>query len=94
MFITLKELERTVISIQKDIWYLEEGNQQKVETTDRLQKELLEWNKKYSLALDMKKEMETEKNKGGEIAAMKQEIHRMEVHYLHSHMNKFCMRNV
>lgn len=67
------------MTIQQEIWDLEESNQDLTESVENFQKELLEWNKKYNLAIQMKKEIDTEKSKGGEISAMKQEIHRMEV---------------
>ena len=79
--IVFQELEEETRTLQREVWELEEENEKKVETTDLLQRELLEWNKKYSMAIDLKKEIEEEKQKGGEIAAMKQEIHRMEVSF-------------
>ncbi|CAH1388927.1 unnamed protein product [Nezara viridula] len=77
----LKNLEAESMALQQEVWELEEENEKKVQTTDMLQRELLEWNKKYSMAIDLRKEIEEEKQKGGEIAAMKQEIHRMEIRF-------------
>lgn len=73
------------MALQQEVWELEEDNEKKVQAVDLLQRELLEWNKKYTMAIDLKKEIEEEKHKGGEIAAMKQEIHRMEVNYCEIH---------
>ncbi|XP_014288579.1 coiled-coil domain-containing protein 40 isoform X2 [Halyomorpha halys] len=77
----LKNLEEESMALQQEVWELEEENEKKVQTIDTLQRELLEWSKKYSMAIDLKKEIEEEKQRGGEIAAMKQEIHRMEIRF-------------
>ncbi|XP_024083947.1 coiled-coil domain-containing protein 40 isoform X2 [Cimex lectularius] len=77
----LKDAECEAIQLQKEHCELTNLIQELTEQLTQSHKELLAWEKKWSLALEVKERVDREREAGGELGAMKMEIHRMEVRY-------------
>ncbi|KAI4455962.1 coiled-coil domain-containing protein 40 [Holotrichia oblita] len=79
--IKLRHEELEIVKAETDIVDIENDiNRLSVELLDQ-NREALEWEKKYKMVLETKNNINEEKGVGGEVTAMRTEIHRMNVRY-------------
>lgn len=81
-FMVSQEAEISALSVLTEICNLEVEKDECRKKLSELQRERLAWEKKLQLAVEMKTTIDKAKGEGGDIAIMKAEIHRMEVHIL------------
>ncbi|XP_022185307.2 coiled-coil domain-containing protein 40 [Nilaparvata lugens] len=79
----LKAAEEQAAEMKREIMELVEQKKEMYEKVEELQQDLLNWEKKVQMATEMKQNVDRMNSSGGEVATMKNEIHRMEIRYSH-----------
>ncbi|KAJ8917137.1 hypothetical protein NQ315_012629 [Exocentrus adspersus] len=77
----LKDAELACLQIEDDIAEIEEEKVALSKQIIEVNREVLEWEKKYKLIRETLGDVKEEKGEGGEVGTMRQEIHKMEVIY-------------
>ncbi|TGZ48143.1 coiled-coil domain-containing protein 40 [Temnothorax longispinosus] len=80
---SLEDAELNLIKLQSDLKQLYEEKALLKENLDAVQQESLSWEKKVQLMQETVKRLRDERSSGGDITAMKSEIHKMEMRLSH-----------